>query len=218
MPYRRYGRRRYAKKKAPGRWQIYGAAGKQLFRDVASLKSLINVEKKYVDYSPYTNFSVATAGTLTCMNLMTQGTSALTRTGQSIKMVSFLCNGSAIINAAATGTIIRFMVFVDRQANGAAATLAQLLNTTDVYSPVNIGFSKRFRFLVDKRISLSANGTEIRTFKRFRKMSIHTEYNQSNNGNIGDIDTNSLWIAFISTEATNTPSVTAQFRLRFVDN
>ena len=77
MPYKR----RYNRKK-PGRVQIYGQAGKQLYKDVMYLKSLVNAEMHY----HLDNFSgnIDTTGTVISLNDVPQGDDDNNRTGTSI--------------------------------------------------------------------------------------------------------------------------------------
>lgn len=205
------------KKRAPNRWQVYGNAASQLWRDVKYLKSLINVEHKYVDTTATTTSSTTPA--LVLLNALALGTPSTSRLGQSIKMTALYANIFWSINASASTTYTRMIIFKDMQPNAAAPAASDLLVTTgSVLSPLVIGNARRFKVLMDIRKNLSINGTEIVKFKRFMKLFFHTRYNNQNNGTIADITTNSLYMLHMSDQATNTPSFSYSIRCRFIDN
>lgn len=214
MAYR--GRRRRMRRKS-SRWHTYGKAAGQLWRDVKYLKSLVNVERKYVDTTASTTSS--TTPGLVLLNGLALGTASTSRLGQSIKMSSLYPNFLWSIAGAASTTYVRVIIFKDEQANAAAPTAADLLvSTTSVLSPLVIGNGARFKVLMDVRKTLSINGTEIIRFKRFRKLFFHTRYNTGNAGTIADIQTNSLYMLHMSDQGTNVPAFSYNIRCRFIDN
>lgn len=216
-----YKKRRNAKKKSyysrfKGVAKGVGMVAK-LARDVYYLKSIVNVEKKYLDTTASTT-SVQGGGFL-LLNGLVQGTSATTRLGQSIKMISVYPNIFWTINAAATTTYCRMIIFIDKQPNGAAPIQSDILSAVNsVLAPMNVGNSKRFKILMDKRLQLSINGNEIVKYKRFRKLATHTEYNTGNTGGIADIQTNSIYLYHMSDQTVNAPTFSYNVRLRFIDN
>lgn len=217
---RRRGRRRTVARTWGKRLVRFGkGVGRvaKLARDVGYLRSVINVERKYSDTSGVVSSSTTPA--LILLNGLSQGTSATTRQGQSIKMVAIYPNIFWSINAAASTTYCRCIIFIDKQANGAAPAASDLLTTTtSVLSPFVIGNSKRFRVLMDIRRTLSLNGVEMVRFKKYKKISWHTEYNTGNAGTIADIQTNSLYMLHMSDQPTNTPTFAHITRMRFIDN
>lgn len=189
----------------------------KLARDVQFLRSVVNVEKKYLD--TIVAITPSTTTNISVMNAMAQGTSAITRQGQSVKNMSMWIQFNAMINAAATQTFLRMVVVCDSQCNAAAPTAASLFVTPgDVLTPLVIGSAKRYRILADKRIALNINGHQNQIGKIFRKLYFHTEYNTGNAGTVSDIVTNSISVLSWSSEALNTPNLNYTFRLRFVDN
>lgn len=215
MPYRRVYRRRkrFVRRRRP---ITYGQIGSKIWRDVRYLKSIINVERKYLDKTASTTYN--SSGATTSLVTMALGDTASTRDGQSIKCVYSLLTGYATINASATQTVVRIMLIYDSQPNAAAAAFAAFLTATDVVSPILISNGARFRVLMDRRLSLSINGDEIKHFKRYMKLNFHVKYNTGNNGDITDVTTGNYFIAIVSNEATNAPTVTWNHRLRFIDN
>jgi len=188
----------------------------RMARDLAMLKFMINVEKKYSDIT----FSNTVSNTLNpqTLNALSQGTSATTRNGQSVKFTSLFMRAYMTMNASATTTQIRFLIFRDRQPNAAGpGTTTILADNTNILSALQIGNSRRFKILADRIFRLDTNKLN-HEFKFFRKLNFHTEYNTTNGGTVADITTNSLYIIMFSDQATNTPTISFYSRVRFVDN
>lgn len=195
----------------------YGQIGRKVWRDVKFLKSVINVEKKYTDVNATTTSSSTSA--LVLLNGLSLGDTATTRDGQSVKFINLFWQGLWTINASATTTAVRVIVFMDTQPNAAApATSDLLVSNTSVLSPLLISGSSRFKVLFDTKKQLSLNGTEMVRSYKFKKMSVHTKYNVSNNGTIADIVTNSIYMLHMSDQAVNVPAFSYWSRLRFIDN
>jgi len=211
MPYKkRYRRRRYQRPIS------YRQIGQKVWRDVKYLKSIVNVERKYLD----TNASPdpSNTATITLLNGMAPGTTAITRNGQKIKCSSFTFNAFTTIASAAQATMVRAMIVIDHQPNAAAFAATDLLATSSVTGVRNVSNGKRFTVIMDKRISLSVNGPSQYHITKFQKLNFHTEYNTGTAGTIADITRNALFLFLISSEATNTPDFSYSFRLRFIDN
>lgn len=212
-----YRRRKYSRKRKMGRWGIYKAAGSQMWKDIKWLKSVVNVERKYTDVSATTTAS--STPTLVLLNGLSLGDTATTRDGVSVKANSSFLNVFFSINASATTTMVRVMLLLDTQPNATAATASEVLQSSgSVISPINITNGKRFKIMMDKKKSMSINGTEIVRFKEFRKLGFHTRYNTANNGTIADISTNAFYLLFMSDQATNTAAISYWHRMRFIDN
>lgn len=221
MPPRKFRRKvtrrfnRYSRAVGRHTGVVRGVVG--LARDVYNLKKLVNTEYKYIDTGDSGSFS--TTPTVTLLNGCAQGTTAITRNGQSIRITSLNFNFYSTIHAsAATSTMARILVVLDSQPNGAAMTAQQLLVTANTVSPMLLGNARRFRVLMDKRFALSINGTEIFQSHKYFKMDVHTTFNTGSAGTIADIQTNSLYLIQISDQATNVPQMTWTARVRFIDN
>lgn len=187
-----------------------------LYRQVRALAELINVERKVAESS--FSGSVNTSGNLVLLNGLTLGDTKYTRDGQSIKMNSILMRWTASLNASATRTTMRVIIFVDKQANAAAPTIANVLDSVSTYSPMNLDYGSRFRIMYDRFLTLDDVNTAFRHGKVFKKLNFHCKYDTSNNGDITDITTNSVYLLLLSNEPTNTPSFAMDCRMRFIDN
>lgn len=216
MPYNKRSYRRYRSRRYKRKPITYGQIGSKIWRDVRWLKSVINVEKKYLDIT--FNNTISETENFQLLNGMQTGDTSSTREGQSIKCVVSFCRFYMTMNSSATTTQIRIMIFIDTQPNATTATSAELLaSTTNILSPLTIGYGSRFKILCDKIFRLDTNKLNLE-YKMYKKLGFHTKYNSSNNGTIADITKNAFYIMMVSDQATNTPTVSFWHRLRFIDN
>lgn len=216
MPYkRRYRRKRQAS------YGGFSTASKALSIATAALttaklvKSLVNVEQKEKIVASST--TVSTSGSITPLNLIAQGDDKTERNGNSVKNSSFLCRMRAEMSPSATNTAVRIIFFWDQQANGATPTVGNVLQAANVMSSLNTNWGKRFRVVHDRTYDLSATGQSMSSHKFYTKLNTHTEYNDTT-GVIAAVSTNTFNMLLISDEATNTPNVYYNTKLRFIDN
>lgn len=194
--------------------------GLSLVSQVHSLQRQMNSEKKYIDVSFTTTSSTTVA--FTNINGIQLGTTATTRLGQSLKIVSVYVNGYWDIPSFLTPftAYCRLIVFIDKQANGATPSASDILTPATVLGAMVVGNSKRFKILMDVRKHISTVGPATAIVRRFKRVSIKTEYNTGNAGTVADIQTNSMFLMHMSdiAAANGPPSFFADVRSRFVDN
>lgn len=205
-----------------------------------------NIELKYYDnfsvlYNAvgpvYPGLKFSTTGTLLLLFSPTTGTTSKTRLGRKacIKSVqvrgicfsNFIANYSYTTPTTATMTmttpgaafatdICRLMLVFDKQANGAVATLAQILNSAVARSHLNIDNRDRFRILKDKTFQLEGGngdttkywywgGRQSHAIKIFKKLNLETTFNSGTAGTIADISTGALYLVSAGAYATATP-------------
>jgi len=181
-------------------------------------------EWKYIETDAM-NLTADTTPVLTLVNGVTMGTSAANRVGQSITMRSLQLR---LVNAAtpATGTdqIHRLLLVLDRQANGTAPTLPDILYPGGtLFTMRNLDNRKRFKILWDKTIVLDASGEPgtIRFTKMYLKFRrpVTVDFNGGNAGSIGDITSNSLYLCLLGSNAPGNTAGICQgnVRVRFTD-
>lgn len=190
----------------------------------------LGVEVKSMD-TPTQTAALSTTAVFKVVNNVQEGSSFYNRVGRKLSMKSLQIQGFLALsgtNAAATGVdFVRMIVFYDRQANGAAPTLADVLTSYDnagattstALDYINMNNRDRFSILADERITLPpvgingataasavvagvdplAGDTQIQ-FKRFIKLrGLETQYKATSNpGVIGDISTGSLMVLFVA--------------------
>ncbi len=165
------------------------------------------------------------------VNLIAQGTTESERIGRkcTINSIGFRYVVSLPrLLASATPTesdIVRVIVYVDKQCNGLAAAVTDILESTIFFSYRNLSNSSRFTILCDKNHTINyptftstqnadtfdAQGVS-RYYSFFKKVNIPIEYN-STTGAITEIRTNNIGVLLIS--ANGVAGFTGTIRLRF---
>lgn len=162
-------------------------------------------------------------GAVTLLNGCAQGTTATTRIGRMIKMTSLyfklvFCVSSTSVLAEA----IRVLVVYDKQPNGAALTAANVMEVDTLTSPVNLGNQRRFKILYDQtKACIGTAGPQNVVFAvKAKKLNKLVEFNTGSTGNIGDIQTGSLYMIVYKTGTLATTNETVAFysRVLFSDN
>lgn len=190
-------------------------------------------EKKYFD-TVYAAASIPAAGGFTVSwNLLPQGTTKNQRIGNKCVLTNLNFHGqfTLLTQAAASvvGDKIRWIVFVDRQANGAVpAAIADLIQTmpgatTDVNSFRNMDNVDRFVILKDKTYTLNQTtqsgslGSNVvtREIKMNKKVNIPLEFS-STTGAITEIRSNNV-LALIISLGNNLTQFAGTSRVKFSD-
>ncbi len=178
--------------------------------------------------------AVAEAGTVlnNCLNIIPQGTTEEERVGRKVVIRKIDVNGIVKLPATTTqangSDSVRLVLYVDKQTNGLAATIAQLFEDTEINSFLQLANSGRFRILKDWKHSLSAsaasgNGTTDESFEaqkhfswKFSGLSIPIEWdNVATTGALTTVRSNNVGIMGFSESG----QMTVQYicRLRFND-
>lgn len=115
----------------------------------------------------------------------------------------------------------RYLIVRDKQANGGAPALTDVLTTVSVLAPLNVSYQHRFVILYDELVHLNASaepGSQVPVKRQFIVDSL-VQHNSGTAGTVTDIITNSLYFIFIGSVAPGTEdgSVTGSFRLRYRD-
>ncbi len=219
-PVRRQNRRRRMSRPSPSPYGGYLDKAAKALAVAYSVKRLLNVEFKRTTLIA-TGGNLTEGGTITQLTNLSIGDTTTTRDGSQVKYTSVSFDGYFNQHASATQTMIRIVLVMDNQTNGAIFTTAQLFQdaTADdvIVSPFNADFSNRFSILYDKKFAMTAGGKEIVTVKFWKKLSMTTKYSGTA-GTIADLSEKSLALVFITDEATNVPTVHHQTRLRYLDN
>lgn len=216
--------KKYKKYSGSSRYRNYSRGLGQLYKDVMMLKTLINVEKKYIDTaSAGTTLAAGTTGTVVPLSLVAQGTDNINRIGDSIKYTSIEVEGFVSLNVA-TQDFIKIAVILDRQVNGALPNFANIYDLNTVTAAI----AKRSRLTVDRysvlkvfEFPLNSNGEQTKKFKAYIKCPLGTDYHQKHNntgGAITDIYSNAIYLAFGGNNTANMSVINYNCRVRFVDN
>lgn len=163
--------------------------------------------------------SIGTAGAITCISDMAQGDTSITREGLQIQprhLQYRLVN--TIDDASTTSVVSRIIIFMDTEQHGTIPTVAQLLESDDVNSFIEHDSRPRFRVLRDITISLSRNGNNQRYITGIIKFgkNFRIDYQGTGTGD-ASMGKNNLYVYRVSSDNTNTPTLSFYSRMRFVD-
>ncbi len=170
------------------------------------------------------------AGTASC-NTIAQGVTEVTRIGRkcTIKSINWRWNitfaGSA--DTATGKETVRLILYLDKQANGAAATVAGILESDDYQSFNNLANKSRFRTLMDRTYDIGANGgagngtandtvaSEIND-SLYKRVTIPIEFD-STTGALTEVRSNNIGVLILSKNGSLCV-FDSKMRLRFSDN
>lgn len=196
-------------------------------------------ELKFFD-TDHTVSTVVPTGTITdsTLNAMVAGTGESQRVGRCIYVKGVYIKGSIRLGSNAvladSSNRCRIIMYIDKQANGAAATAADILDATGASVSIdsfrNLENASRFRILSDKIVHIQAsvggNGTTdaigevLRTFriaKTFRNP-LKIEFNAVGGGTVADVTSNNIGMLMVTAETSATPIQTLyRARLRYTD-
>lgn len=134
-------RKRARRTRPPSRWDVYGGFGKQLFKDVMYLKSLINSEPHYHIVQSSNNFSWN--GVVVNLSDIPQGDGVTSRTGDRClpRFLNINLNVGAASSFAATFLTVRMIVFRywgEATSGTLTVTADEILSTTGTqYAPLS---------------------------------------------------------------------------------
>lgn len=200
-------------------------ASPSLVQKVAKLEKQVRLQKdEWKSVETYLAGAAVTAGTFYLLNGTTQGDGINQREGRQIYVQSVQCNFRAEWNSAAATSpaTYRVILFMDKQSNGAAPAVGDLLDTSTALACDalrNLNNRKRFKILLDRRYAMSPTGASnsaiVDSF--YLKKFITTQYNAGTAGTVADISSNSIYLLATSDEAVNGPNNSGHIRVRFTE-
>lgn len=184
------------------------------------VKGLVNTEFKSINY-PSGSDTPATTGTVDCLTLVAQGDTAITRNGNSIKAKSLSFKARLSIHGTASSTVVRIMLILDKEFDQALPTLANILDSTDVKAHMNLDYAKRFKVLRNKIFIIERgagdSGPQQLYYEDYIPLDLKIRYD-AGTAAAADAKENQLLLVMLSSEPTNTPTVSWSSRVRFIDN
>lgn len=173
-------------------------------RQVVRRAMLKNTEKKHV-HLQNNLIPISNAGDLFHVNKVGLGANDYQRIGNKIKMVRLGIRGCLLPStenvAVDVYNDVRMLVIYDRQPNGAAPLLAQILTyPTDPNSPRNPDYTDRYLTLADRSFLVYNKAGQYYHGNKFRiniKKQLRTQFGGDGNG-IADITHGSIYVIFLS--------------------
>jgi len=188
-----------------------------------------NAEKKFFD-GTLGSTACAAAGTIlnASLNLIPQGVTESTRVGRKCVVKNLNMKGHVILpattTAASTSDIVRVIVYLDKQCNGATAGVTDILEATDIESFRNLANSQRFVVMYDKTKTINLSGCGLAAtdtwaervipFKFSKACNIPLEFD-STTGAITEIRSNNIGVLGIS--ESGLVAIQYRWRMRFSD-
>lgn len=198
-------------------------------------------EKKFFDLTVSQTYP--TAGVIIpSLNLLTAGTGATNILGKKCTVTSLQFNGVVTVPQINDDTFadlldasfVRTIFYLDRQCNGAAATVADILASASPFAHLNLENSKRFKVLKDYRMSFSGGslgtnasvGTtnaflstgENKTMVFYKRCNISLEFVSGAANNIANVKSNNIGILLIINDQTPGTVLNGISRIRFTDS
>lgn len=206
-----------SKKSSPGFFSKKYSIGEMAagaWKGVKFLKDLVNVEHKYFDVMQ-SNQAIGTTAVIYPLSQIAAGDAYNQRDGNSIKLESILLRLTAVLNTSAEQTFIRAILFFDDEQRGTTPTASEVLESSgDYLSPINHLNGLRFRVCRDKIINLRKTDNA-QLVKMWCEPKRHIRYSSGTNT---DTKEGNVYLLLLSDQATNTPLVDFDSRLRFIDN
>lgn len=178
--------------------------------------------------------TIVTAGAVTpTVNIIPQGVLENNRVGRKCTIKSIMWRYDVVLTPVTasvdTTDMVRIIMFLDKQCNGATAAVLDILETADYQSFNNLSNTGRFRILMDKTHVLQAMsgsgrgttdtlafGENIKSGTFFKKCDIPIEYdNSASTGVLTTIRTNNIGVLLISKSARCI--FESKIRMRFSD-
>ena len=174
------------------------------------------------DLSAITGFD--TTGSVTLLNGIAQGTDYNTRIGRKFTMKTLYCRMSLQPGATAANiALARFIVVYDRQSNGAAPLITDVLTAINDSSLNNLTNRDRFVIITDKvyKVGLSTSMESGRqVWKKYLKCNLEVT-NGGTGATIASIQTGSLYLLTMGDKAAGTTApkvLNGTYRIRFTDD
>lgn len=196
---------------------------------IARLRRGLNIEKKFFDTA--LNFTFDTTGEVPAtgqLTLVPQGVTESTRVGRSMTVKSIQIRAECVYTPAADtvgATGCYLLLVLDKQANGAAAAITDVLTSNDMRTAmINLANSERFYILKRWDFVMQAGagvqtafGKDVKQIEYFKKCNYTVEYS-STTGAITEIKSNNIFLlAGCDNQTDDSVSCNGTARLRFTD-
>lgn len=217
-------RARNVTRAAPANWQrqpgVAAARGNFMYGRGGS-------ERKWLDTGLALGPIPTTGGITPSLNLIDSGTGPQERIGKRVTITSIAFRGQSFLNT--TGTVVemsdnvRIICYLDKQCNGAAPAVDDILQTASYYAFNNLENSDRFVTLWTRRITLNAKAFNsggsaqyMVPIKHYYKCQIPIELKEAGTTAITDVKSYNIGVLYIS--ASGYGRITGTFRVRFTDS
>lgn len=184
------------------------------------------IERKWFDTAKGA-FTTSTAGTIADNSLLkiAAGVKESERIGRSLRISKINVKGVVTLPATTSTTqtadVVKIVLYEDKQCNGAAAVVTDMLQTASYFSQNNLSNSHRFQTLASTEVTISSqvalasntSGTVQVPFTLYKLCNCPIEY-KDEFGVIGSLSTRNIGIMVISANGAALVQYTARIRFR----
>ena len=183
------------------------------------VKAMVNVEYKKHTVQQTTQ-AIPYAITPVPLSIIARGDTDETRDGGRLRIKWYTFNYLLTRHPDSFDTVVRVLLVLDRQTNQAQFVGTDLFQDASIsdnlISGLNLDNAGRFRLLYDRTHVLKADHQVI-VRKVYKKCNIPVQYDATT-GSIADQTKNSMALCVFSNQNTHIPTISYQFRARFIDN
>lgn len=187
-----------------------------LAQGLSYVKGLLNVEYKFID-SLVQSSTVSSVATVAYLSGTAEGDTNAQRDGNSILCKSIYVYLSFTKHATPTTTMIRAILLIDHNNQGAAPATLDILDENNVNAMLNKTNGERFTILRDERYALDVAQDNIIVDKWYLKPECHIKYGGTS-GAVGDARDQAIFLYLLSDQPSNAPGYAYNSRIRFIDN
>lgn len=163
-----------------------------------------------------------TTGAVTLINGIARGDDINERVGRQVILKYIQAN---IVNYVTPTTGIdqshRMLIVLDRQANGAAPAITDVLVSASTVAMPNLDNRKRFRILFDSIKNMNASGEpgSMIVQRVFKRVNIPVQFNSGDAGTVADIQTGALYLITLGSIAPGgtAGNFSGRIRVRYTD-
>lgn len=188
------------------------------WKGVRYIRGLVNSEMLHID-KVYSAAAIANSGTCQHITNIAQGDSVSGRTGNSILVRNLTYRLNFEVNSSVTtdSTVCCTFLIDTQQVGDTAPSYTDVYDAATTTSLLNVATAGRFKVLKRMMIQLTppSGGKPIVCVNGFLNLYKHVRYNGTSSS---DIQKNGIFVAFVGSEATNTPTVTGYIRIGYHDN
>jgi len=224
MAYKKnYARKRTYKKKPYSGAAAWGQTGKSVgvtaykaYSLATKLARFVNTENKYY-ISNFAAEVITNTGTIYNLCAPPQGITDTSRTGDSIKLMS-VSGRLYFQSSAATGSLVRMIIFRGKQENGTTPTVGSVIDTSlaaDYLAPKPWDDRFRTKILYDQLLNMSTTGSRDLVRNIDIKLYGHLQFQEASATGVED---GGLYLMLIGNLAATNPTANWHLRTTYVDN
>ena len=219
-PYRRRYRKYPTKRKPrPRSWLQTISTASRALTLARQVKEMVNVEyKKHTIQQTTQNIPYGISPV--ALTIIDRGDTDEKRDGGKLRIKWYTFNYMLTRHPDSFDTVVRVILVLDTQTNQAMYLGTDLFADTTIIdsliSGLNLDNAGRFRLLYDRTHVLKADH-QVVVRKVYKKCNIPIQYDATTSA-IADQTKNSLSMCVFSNQSTHIPTISYQFRLRFIDN